>query len=93
MKGRLLPFGWLRFWLGKGKINGARCNMQFVVPEYQNKGVNMAMFHAAYQGAKSIGIKWVEGSTVDETNATSINNTEKVGSHLYRIYRQYEKQL
>lgn len=93
MKGRLFPFGWLKYLLWKGKINGARCNMQFVVPEYQNMGVNTAMFYAAYQGAKRIGIRWVEGSTVDETNAASINNTEKAGSHLYRIYRQYEKSL
>ena len=44
-------------------------------------------------GAKSLGIQWVEGSTVDETNAASIANTEKVASHLYRMYRQYKKSL
>jgi len=72
---------------------GARCNMQFVVPEYQNMGVNTAMFYEAYLEAKKLGIQWVEGSTVDETNAASINNTEKMGTHLYRVYRQYEREL
>lgn len=93
MKGRLLPIGWLKYLFGKNKINGCRCNMQFVVPEYQLKGVNTAMFYEAFTGAQRIGIKWVEGSTVDETNVASIINTEKAGSHLYRIYRQYEKEL
>ena len=93
MKGRILPFGWLKFLLGKNKIYGARCNMQFVVPEYQNMGVNTAMFYEAYLEAKKLGIQWVEGSTVDETNAASINNTEKMGTHLYRVYRQYEREL
>lgn len=93
MHGRLFPLGWLKYLLGKKKINGARCNMQFVVPEYQLKGVNTAMFYEAFTGAQRIGIKWVEGSTVDETNAASINNTEKVGTHLYKVYRQFEKKL
>ena len=93
MRGRWLPFGWLKYLLGKGKIHGARCSMQFVVPEYQHKGVNTAMIYEAYQGAKAIGIQWAEGSAVDETSIPSVANTEKLASHLYRVYRQYEKQL
>ena len=93
MRGRVFPVGWLYALLGKGNIHGARCNMQFVVPEYQHKGVNTAMFYEAYLGAKKLGIQWVEGSTVDETSVSSIANTEKLASHLYRVYRQYEKKL
>ena len=93
MKGRTLPIGWLKYLFGKNKIHGARCIMQIVVPEYQHKGVNTAMFYEAYLGAKSLGIQWVEGSQVDETSAASIANTEKLASHLYRVYRQYKKDL
>ena len=93
MKGRFFPIGWLQYLIGKGSIHGARCCMQFVVPEYQHKGVNTVMFYEAYMGAKSMGIQWVEGSTVDETSVSSVTNTEKLASHLYRIYRQYEKKL
>ena len=93
MKGRWLPLGWLKYLFGKGRIYGARCSLQFVVPEYQHKGVNTAMFYEAFQGGKSLGIQWVEGSTVDETSVESIANTEKMASHLYRVYREYEKSL
>ena len=93
MKGRLLPIGWLRYLLGKSKIKGIRCFMQYVVPEFQHRGVNLAMFHEAYLGAKALGIQWVDGSQVDETSASSIANTEKMASHLYRVYREYEKKL
>ena len=93
MKGRMFPVGWLKYLLGKNKISGARCTMQFVVPEFQHRGVNLAMFYEAYLGAKQLGIQWVEGSLVDETSVSSIANTEKMASHLYRIYREYEKQL
>ncbi|MBQ9263312.1 MAG: hypothetical protein IJ189_03770 [Clostridia bacterium] len=93
MKGHVLPVGWLKYWLGKGSIQGARCSMQFVVPEYQFRGVNLAMFYEAYMGAKQLGIQWVEGSVVDETSVSSIANTEKMASHLYRVYREYERKL
>ena len=93
MKGRMFPIGWLWYVFGRNKIHGCRCSLQFVVPEYQHKGVNTAMFYEAYLGAKALGIQWVEGSTVDETSVSSIANTEKMASHLYRVYRQYEKSL
>ena len=93
MKGRWLPFGWLKYALGRRKIHGARCSMQFVVPEYQRKGVNTVMFYEAFLGARALGLQWVEGSTVDETSVASIANTEKMASHLYRVYRTYEKSL
>ena len=91
MKGKALPFGWLQALIWKSRIRGARCSMQFVVPEYQHRGVNLAMFQEAYQGARQLGIQWVEGSMVDETSVASIANTEKLASHLYRVYREYEK--
>lgn len=93
MKGRVLPFGWLQRLIWQGRIRGARCSMQFVVPEYQHRGVNLAMFHEAFLGARQLGIQWAEGSMVDETSASSIANTEKMASHLYRVYREYEKKL
>ena len=93
MKGRVLPIGWIEYLIWRCRIRGARCSMQFVVPEYQRRGVNLAMFHEIFAGAKQLGIQWAEGSMVDETSPASIANTEKLASHLYRVYREYEKTL
>ncbi len=93
MHGHWLPIGWLKYLYYSHRIDGARCNMQFVVPEYQNKAVNAAMLYEAYQATEKLGIKWLEGSNVDETNAISITNTEKVAKHKYRVYRKFEKSL
>lgn len=93
MKGRVLPIGWIEYLIWRHRIRGARCSMQFVVPEYQRRGVNLAMFHEIFAGAKQLGIQWAEGSMVDETSPASIANTEKLASHLYRVYREYEKTL
>ncbi len=93
MRGHVLPFGWLIYLLGRKKIDGLRCNMQFVVPEYQRKAVNAAMFYEVLSGARDLGIRWGEGSVVDETSVSSIANTQLMAAHRSRTYRQYAKSL
>ncbi len=91
-RGRLLP-GALFYLFGRKNITGARCTMQYVVPEYQNKAVNGVMLHKALTATKRLGVQWIEGSPVDETNIVSVNNTEKAGGSLYRVYREYQMPL
>ena len=42
---------------------------------------------------KKLGIRYIEGSTVDETHSASINNALITGGELYRVYRNYQKYL
>lgn len=90
-KGGSGPLSWLRGEIERGRIDTARCPMQYVVPDYQNKAVNAAMLYTAAQGAKRLKIKLFEGSTVDENQISSINNTLIAGGKLYRCYRVYKK--
>lgn len=92
-QGRLFPFGWLTMLLRRRSVRLARCSMLFVSPDYQNKGVSVALALSAYQSAVKAGIQEVEASTIDETNLPSILNTELLGARRYRVYRQYEKKL
>jgi len=89
--GRSDPLSWLLGRLAVAHIDTARCPMQYVVPEYQNKAVNAAMYYHAAQGARRIGVRNIEGSTVDETHIASINNTLLAGGKQYRVYRRYQK--
>ncbi len=91
--GKLFPFGWLKLAFSRRTVGAARASMLFVVPEYQNKAVSVAMTLAAYEKAKLLGVEEVEASTIDETNIRSILSTERLGAKRYRTYRQYEKQL
>ncbi len=79
--------------LATARIDTARCPMQYVVPEYQNKAVNAALFYRAMQGARTLRVKRIEGSTVDETHIASVNNTIMAGGKLYRVYRVLRKTL
>jgi GNAT superfamily N-acetyltransferase len=93
LKGRVTPLSVIRYLLEVSRIKGVRCPMQYVIPEYQNKAVNSVMFYRAMSEVRRHRFGWVEGSTVDETHIVSINNTEKAGGKLYRVYRIFEMDL
>lgn len=92
-RGRSDPFSQLLGLLAAPRIDTARCPMQYVVPDYQNKAVNAVLYHRAWEGARKLGIQRIEGSTVDETNIALVNNTQLAGGKLYRIYRNYQLDL
>lgn len=87
--GRRTPLFWLKSLLGFPGTSSARCPIQYVIPEYQNKAVNAVLLLEAIKGAKQLGITSIEGSLVDETHVVSINNTQSVGGKRYRRYRVY----
>lgn len=92
-RGRTDPLSRLLGECQRSRIDTARCPMQYVVPDFQNKAVNAAMLYQAWQGAKRLRIRRIEGSTVDETHMVSINNSLIAGGKLYRKYRNYKIQL
>ncbi|MHC1786012.1 MAG: hypothetical protein AB9880_02965 [Christensenellales bacterium] len=92
-RGRSDPLSWLLAALETPRIDTARCPMQYVVPEYQNKAVNAVLLNRAIEGARKLRIRHIEGSTVDETHSASVNNTLMAGGKLYRVYRQYQLTL
>ncbi|NLB39526.1 MAG: hypothetical protein GX810_09840 [Clostridiales bacterium] len=93
LRGSNTPWGWLMGRLALDRIDTVRCPMQYVVPEFQNKAVNAVLVYHAVLGAKQLGIRYIEGSTVDETHSVSINNSLITGGEQYRVYRNYQKTL
>ncbi len=89
--GRLLPFGFFKLLFYRKRINALRVFVQFVVPEYQNKAVNAAIFRHVFQKALEKGILTADGSTIGETNLQSRLSVENLGGKHYRTYRLYKK--
>lgn len=89
LKGRLFPFGFIKFLYYKKRIDAVRIFMQFVVPEYEGKAVNGTIFYSIFKAAKQKGMTSGEGSTIGEDNLRSIASVEDIGGELYRIYRMY----
>jgi GNAT superfamily N-acetyltransferase len=93
LNGRLFPFGVLKALHYRKKIDGARIFIQFVIPEYQSKGVNGAIFYHMILHAKEVGITHGDGSTIGEDNLKSRQSVERAGGKHYRTYRRYQKAI
>jgi hypothetical protein len=91
--GRLLPFGIFKLLYYKKRINALRVFIQFVVPDYQNKAVNAAIFCHIFEKAREKGIHMADGSTIGELNMPSRLSVEKLGGRHYRTYRTYRKKI
>lgn len=93
LNGRITPLAALKFLWYKRRIKGARMFVMFVVPEFRNKGVSFAIYHAAFKNAIHKGYTWGEASTIGETNLKMRADIESTGATHYKTYRIYKKEL
>jgi hypothetical protein len=93
LNGRLFPIGVFKYLWFKRKVTGFRAFVQFVVPKFQNKAVNGAIFYKLMVEAKRKGYTYCEGSTIGEMNKESRRSVEGAGGRHYRTYRLYKKEL
>jgi hypothetical protein len=57
MGGRLFPFGWLKFLLGRKKVDRVRLMAFGVLPEYRRKGLDAVCYFEGYKAAMAAGFK------------------------------------
>ena len=89
MNGRLFPFGIFKYLYYKNKITRIRIFMQFVIPEFQGRAVNAAIFYNYMKNAERKGLTDAEGSTVGEENAQALRVLAAAGGDRYKTYRMY----
>jgi hypothetical protein len=94
LNGRLLPFGWARFLLGKRKIDQCRVFALGVKYEYRHTGVAAGLYlkhleEAAVPG----GIVGGEMGWILETNEPMNRAMEGMGGEVVKRYRLYERGL
>lgn len=93
LRGRLLPFGWLKFLLNKRKVNAARTILMGVLPEYRKLGIDMGMVYKTMQAAFAKGITHGECSWILADNRAMNRILEGYGADCYKTYRVFEKNL
>jgi len=91
LKGSLLPFGWLRFLLGKRRIRSARTLLMGVKPQYRRQGVDVMLVHETIRYAATRGIHTGECSWVLADNELMNRTLEKSGATRKNVYRIYER--
>lgn len=93
LRGRILPFGFLKFLYYKNKINRVRMFVLFVIPEYRKKGVTGAIYYKSFMEGVAKGYNTLEGSTIWEYNKEMIADIEKFGGKKDITYRIYQKEI
>jgi GNAT superfamily N-acetyltransferase len=90
--GRLLPFGWLRFLLGKRKIERLRVFALGVKRDYRHTGVAAGLYLKHLETAGTPGkIEGGEMGWILETNESMNRAMEGMGGTVVKKYRIYEK--
>jgi hypothetical protein len=93
MGGRLLPFGWLRFLLGRRKIDQVRVIALGVKHAYQHTGVAAGLYLKHLETATPDGVYGGETGWILEVNEAMNRAMEGMGGRVVKRYRIYEKEL
>jgi hypothetical protein len=99
LKGRLLPFGWLRLLWGL-KVRhprSARVPLMGVRKQFQHSrygpGLAFMVIDAVRKGLCERGVREVELSWILEDNSGMRSIIESIGGEPYKRYRLYEKAI
>lgn len=94
LNGRLLPFGWLKFLLGKRKIDQLRVFALGVKHDYRHSGVAAGLYLKHLEtAARPDSIKGGDMGWILETNGPMNRAMEGMGGKVVKKYRIYEKAL
>lgn len=94
LNGRLLPFGWLKFLLGRRKIDQLRVFALGVKHDYRHSGVAAGLYLKHLETAARPGtIEGGEMGWILETNGPMNRAMEGMGGKVVKKYRIYEKAL
>src|SRR3954453_6960192 len=94
LNGRLLPTGWARFLLGKGKVDQLRVFALGVKHDYRHSGVAAGLYlKPLEEAAVPGGIAGGEMGWILETNEPMNRAMEGMGGTVVKKYRLYERAL
>ncbi|MDE7379428.1 MAG: hypothetical protein K2N14_00100, partial [Clostridia bacterium] len=93
MNGKINPVSIVKMLYYKNRITSVRPILQYVLPEYQNRGVNFIMYYKFFTTCQKLGVKNIEAGTIMEDNLPSRMNVEHAGGVLSKIFRIYGRDI
>jgi ribosomal protein S18 acetylase RimI-like enzyme len=90
IKGKLLPFGWIKLLWELPRLQHFRLFALGVIPEYQGKGIDSLLYRALYESLYT-SETWLEINYVLEDNFPMNNAIKKLNAKPLRRYRIYQK--
>lgn len=89
LNGRLLPFGWLKLYWHRRRIDTVTFKLFGVLEPYRRRGIDVLLYMEAVRSAAAKGYKWLDGSLTSEANPTINRLAERLGAERYKHYRLY----
>lgn len=95
MRGRTLPFGWLKFLLNKNKIPQLRVVIMGVLDAYKRKGIDVVLYCKTHEVAHNYkaAFKEAEFSWVLESNTMMNKIANTLEAKVYKTYRMFDKKI
>jgi GNAT superfamily N-acetyltransferase len=88
-KGHVLLFPFIN----KKKINKAIGKLQYVIPEYQKKGIMAAMYFKVIDQLFKQNIKSIDMGTMMADNYQAFHHFKRFGGHIKKVFRIYGKDI
>ncbi|HKN95088.1 MAG TPA: hypothetical protein VJU60_12195 [Thermoleophilaceae bacterium] len=93
LRGRLLPFGWIKFLRERRKMDEIRVFALGVKPEYQHTGTAAAFYVDVWETVLANGVKRAETGWILETNEPMNRAMTALGGDVVKRYRVYERAI
>ena len=93
MTGRMFPFGWLIWFIGRRKVKGFRVMAMGVLEEYRGKGFDSLFYLKTITEADRKGYERCETGWILETNDVMNRTMGMLGGRRYKTYRLYDLPL
>lgn len=93
LKGRMFPFGWLKFITMRRRITQGRLWALGVKRKFHNLGFDSLLYYEAFTTGRKLGYTRGELSWILEDNYDIIRPVEMWGGRVYKTYRIYQKSL
>ncbi|MDD8015154.1 MAG: hypothetical protein PHX45_05635 [Acidobacteriota bacterium] len=93
MNGRLFPFGFIKFLLGRKNIKGLRAAVFGVLQAYRHTGLSYLLYDELNKNGIARGYEWGEMSWQLEDNEAINRFAVSIGGRIYKKYRIFEKEI
>lgn len=93
MGGHLTPWGLLRFWYRRHRLDTVRIAIMGVKKRYQGLGIDLQLYVESWKQAATFGVVRGEAGWVLEDNLPMLRALEAVGAVAYKRYRLYQQAL
>ncbi|RJP62120.1 MAG: hypothetical protein C4543_02525 [Ignavibacteriales bacterium] len=93
MNGRLLPFNFIKLFTKRKSIPWARIIILGIIPEFQKRGLDAALYYDVMVRAAKRNIFRGEASWILEDNEMMNRGAETMRGERYKQYRVYQKEI